>query len=348
MKLEQQLRNKIRSQGKADSTADAYWYWVNRFLRFAKEKRGEWVDPKSMGRRQVEIFLSHLANKEDVSPNTQNQAFAALCYLYRDVLGQPLENVKALRAKRPQTIRDVVDESEIIRLFEELSGTAKLAAMMMYASSFRIGEIGRLRIKDISFERKQIAIRNAKGEKARVVGFTDCLHEPIQRQIESMKVLWRSDCADGLNGVSLPHAFGRKSPGAHREWAWWYLFAADQYSRDPVSGKLYRHHVDTGHIARQIKQAAIRAEIPKRITSHCLRHSWATHSLENNVPIHIVQALAGHASMETTAGYIHVKKDGATAAKSPLETLLANPQLAQSRPQPGEVFRPRLWTGTDR
>jgi integron integrase len=328
MKLEQQLREKIRSQGKADSTADAYWYWIERFLRFAKARRGHWVGPADMGRRQVEIFLSYLANTENVSANTQNQAFSALCYLYRDIVGKPLENVSALRAKRPQTIRDVIYVSEVVRLFDELHGVAKLVAMLMYASSFRIGEVGRLRLKDISFERKQIAIRNSKGEKSRVVGFPECLYVPVQRQVESMTVLWRHDVAQGLNGVSLPKAFGRKSPNAHKEIAWWYLFAADNYSRCPASGRLLRHHIDMGHIGRQIKEAAIRAEIPKRITSHCLRHSFACHSLENGVPIHVVQALMGHDSLETTQGYLHVTKEGVTAAKSPLESLLANPQVA--------------------
>lgn len=344
MKLEEKLRRKIRSQGKAAATADAYWYWIERFIRFAKVKRGEWVDPETLGRRHVEIFLSWLANDEHVSSSTQNQAFAALCYLYREVYGAPLENVSALRAKRTQTIRDVVDQDEIVRLFGELRGTGKLAAMMMYAASFRIGEVARLRIKDISFERKQIAIRNAKGEKSRVVGFPEVLHAAVARQIESMKVLWRADVAEGLNGVSLPKAFGRKSPNSHLEWAWWYLFASDNYSRCPESNRLLRHHCDKGHLGRQIKQAAIRAEIPKRITSHCLRHSFATHSLENGVPIHIVQALMGHTSIETTEGYLHVTKNGVTSAKSPLESLLAQPGLSQSvnqdhrEPQPLKIF----------
>lgn len=327
MRLEQRLREKIRSQGKADSTADVYWYWIARFIRFAKDKRGEWTDPETLGRRQVEVFLSYLANRENVSANTQNQAFSALCYLYREVYGKPLENVSALRAKRPSGTRDVLDQSEIVALFAELQGTAKLAAQMMYACSFRIGEVGRLRIKDFSFERKQIMIRNAKGEKSRVVGFPEVIHHAVRRQMESMRVLWRHDVEAGLNGVSLPKAFGRKSPRAHLEWAWWYLFASDGYSRCPQSGRLLRHHIDMGHIARQIKEASIRAEIPKRITSHVLRHSFCTHSLESGVPVHVVQQLMGHTSLETTEGYIHTTIDGITAAKSPLETLLANPQL---------------------
>lgn len=348
MKLEEQLRQKIRSQGKAESTADAYWHWVNRFIRFAKEKRGEWVHPRELGKRQVEIFLSHLANRENVSANTQNQAFSALCYLYKHIIEKPLEDVSALRAKTPQRVRDVLDQSEIIGLFGELDGIALTVARMMYASSFRIGEVGRIRVKDVSFERRQIIVRGAKGEKDRVVGFPAILHPVIERQIESVKVIWRDDNANGRNGVSLPKAFGRKSPSAHLELAWYYLFPSDSESRCQVSGRLLRHHRDMGHIARQIKQAAKRAEIPKHITSHCLRHSFATHSLESGVPVHVVQALMGHASIETTESYLHVTIDGATSAKSPLselaEVLKDPPRREKDSPATTEpiikLFRP--------
>lgn len=188
MPLEHQLREKIRVQGKAYSTADAYWYWIRRFLLFAREKRGQWVHPREMGRRQVEIWLSHLASEVDVSANTQNQAFSAICYLYKEILNQPLENLSALRAKRPDRVREVLDQFELIQLFEHLQGTALLTSRMMYACSFRIGEIGRIRIKDISFERRQIVVRESKGHKDRVVGFPVMLHDQVRRQIESTTV----------------------------------------------------------------------------------------------------------------------------------------------------------------
>lgn len=328
MKLEQQLREKIRSQNLADSTADAYWSWVVKFLEFAKEKRGKWVHPSELGEKQVEIFLSHLANKLNVSANTQNQAFSALCYLYRHVIGNPLENVSSLRAKRPDRIREVLDQSEIVELFANLKGRALLAARMMYASSFRIGEIGEIRIKDISFERKQIAIRGGKGQKDRLVGFPEVLHEAVRRQIESMKVLWKEDIAEGRNGVSLPNRFGVKSPSSHKQFAWYYLFSSDNESKCPHTGRLLRHHQDMGHIARQIKEAADKCGFAKRVTSHCLRHSFATHSIESGVPIHFVQKLMGHTSIETTEGYLHASKDGVTAAKSPLAMILENPEIA--------------------
>lgn len=330
-------------EGKEKDTADCYWRWVVRFLQFAKQKRGDWVDPMDMGRHQVEVFLTHLAVKENVAPSTQNQALAALCYLYNVVLQKPLENVRAMRAKKPQIERQVLDQSEIIQLFDELSGLSLLAAKLMYASSFRIGEVGRIRIKDLSFERNQILVQDSKHGKSRVVGFPDSLHEPVRRQMESMRVLWKHDCADGLNGVSLPYAWGRKSPSSHLSFAWFYLFASDHYSKCPASGRMLRHHVDMGNIGRNISQAAKRAGIPKRITSHCLRHSWVTHSLEGNVPIHIVQALAGHSSMETTAGYAHLRKDGPSATPSPIDALaqsLAHPAASIARQRENGIEQP--------
>lgn len=321
MNLETQLREKIRSQGKADSTFEAYWNWIKRFLIFAKSKRGYWVHPKDMGKRQVEIFLSDLANQQHVSPNTQNQAFAALCYLYKHVLEKPLEGVAALRAKTPQHERNVIDQSELLRLFKCLRGIPLLVSKMMYGSGFRIGEVGRIRIKDISFERRQIMVRNSKGNKDRIVGFPVSIHEAVRNQIESMRVLWKSDVENDLNGVSLPHQFGKKASRARLEFPWWYLLTSDNYSRCPDSGNLYRHHRDMGHIAREIKQAALSAEIDKRITSHCLRHSFCTHSLESGVSIHVLQKLMGHSDIATTESYLHVTVDGATAAKSPLDML---------------------------
>jgi integron integrase len=331
--LETALRRCIHAQGKADSTADCYWEWAEKFLKWVHSERKEWVHPRNLGRAEVERFLSMLGNDRRVSSTTQNQAFSALCFLFRWVVKQPIENCSALRSKTPSGVREVVDQSEIAKLFEELSGPALLCARMMYGSNFRIGELGKLRIKDLSFERKQITIHGGKGKKDRIVQFPEVLHDSVRRQVESMRVLWKNDCVDGLNGVSLPDAFGRKSPKAHNEFAWYYLFCADDYSKCPHTGKLFRHHRDMDNIGRIIKKAASRAGLSKRITSHCLRHSYATHSIEDGVPIHVLQKLMGHASIETTETYLHVSKKGVTATKSPLETILEAPKIqGEKRP----------------
>jgi integrase len=256
-----------------------------------------------------------------VTANTQNQAFSALCYFYSKVLERPLVDVSALRAKRPETVREVLDESELIELFSKLKGKAALVARMMYGCSFRIGEVFNLRIKDISFKRQQITVHDGKHHKGRIVPFPKILHDQVALQIESMKVLWKYDMIDELNGVSLTYAYGRKHPAARKLFAWYYLFSADDYSKCPDTGMLLRHHQDSGHVGRLIKEAADSCGFYKHVTSHCLRHSFATHSLESGVPIHVVQAIMGHKDVQTTMRYLHVAKDGVTSAKNPLESL---------------------------
>jgi len=239
--IEKKLRERIKMQRKSDLTADAYWSWCKRFFEFCKVRK---IGKETKAEDAVERFLTHLANVEHVSANTQNQSFSSLCYLYREVLNRPLENVSALRAKRPDRVRDICDQSEISDILNQLSGINWLAVAMLYGLGLRIGELAKIRVKDISFERKQIHIYGAKGQKDRFVQFPEPLHEPVRRQIDSMKVLWRHDVADGMNGVSLPDAFGRKSPSAHLEFAWFYLFCSDFYSECPHTKKLYRHHRD--------------------------------------------------------------------------------------------------------
>jgi integron integrase len=254
-------------------------------------------------------------------------ALQSICYLYREVLKQPLEDVNALRSKRPENVREVVDQSELVKLFAAMRGVELLATQLMYGCGLRIGDVVKIRIKDISFERCQIHIHSGKGDKSRYVPFPKVLHDAVRQQIESMRIVHADDVRQGLNGVSLPDGFGRKSSTAHTEFAWWYLFASDNYSRCPRSGDLYRHHRDKSHIGRLIKDAVKRAGIDKRITSHCLRHSWATHSNEMGVDIRTLQVLLGHTDIRTTEIYVHANKDKATASKNPLESLLANPNI---------------------
>lgn len=320
MKLEQQLKEKIKQQGKANSTYETYWHWCGKYIRHLKTHYGHWKHPKECGRLDVERWLSFMANTERIGKNSQNVALQGVLYLYREVLGITIENVSAMRSQRPQMVRDVLDVSEVSRLFDHLDGVALLAARMMYASGLRIGDMIALRVKDISFERKQIAVKTAKGDKWRYVGFSSLLHEAVSKQIESVKVLHRFDQNENPNGVSLPDAIRRKAPSYASQLAWYYLFPSDTLSKGDER-ILCRHHRDPSHIARQIKQAAERAEIHKRVTSHVLRHSFGTHSHENGVPLATIQKLLGHADINTTMIYVHADKNGATASKSPLEAL---------------------------
>jgi integron integrase len=324
--LKTQMLYRIRATGRSEATFKSYWYWCEKFFRFVREQSGNWKHPRECGRDEVEAWLSTLANgKEWVSKNTQNLALQSVCYLYREVLKQPLEGVNALRAKKPENVREVVDQSELLAMFRELRGVGLLAAQMMYGcSGLRIGDVVKIRIKDISFERKQIHIHSGKGDKSRYVALPECLHESVKRQIESMRVLHADDVRQGLNGVYLPDGFGRKCKSAHLQFAWWYLFASDNYSQCPRSGVLYRHHRDKSHIGRLIKDAVAKAGIDKRITSHCLRHSAATHANEMGVDIRTIQQLMGHSDIRTTEIYVHANQHKATASRNPLQELMAS------------------------
>lgn len=346
MKLREQMLARIRATKKSDETFKTYWHWCERFFRFVYDQCGEWKHPKDCGRLEVEAWLSSLANSADwCSANTQNVALQSVCYLYREILHQPLDGVNALRAKSPQRVRDVLAVEEVSALFEELRGVELLAAQLIYAAGLRIGDVVNLRIKDLSFERCQIYVYSGKGAKDRHCQFPAVLHDVVRQQIESMRVLHADDVRQGLNGVSLPDGWGRKSPSSHLDFAWWYLFASDNYSKCPRSGRMLRHHRDRSHISRRIKEATRRAGIAKRITSHNLRHSFATHSAENGVPIHTLQRLLGHTDIRTTETYLHATTDGATSAKSPLERLLANPRPRIEQVEAEKKIQLRIYAG---
>lgn len=338
-KTREDMRERIRLQGKSSETFKTYWYWCDRYWDYAKRNKPPcgWADAE----QAATVWLSSLR----VSSTTQNLALQSVCYLYSEVKNRPLIGVNAIRSKIPQRVRDVLDESEVERLFAELRGVNLLVSLLIYAAGLRIGDAISLRVKDMSFERCQIHVYDGKGMKDRHCQFPEILHDAIQRQLDSSKVLWNWDKENNPNGVSLPGAFWRKSPRAANEWKWYYLFPSDHLSRDD-EGRLKRHHRDASNVSREIKAASERAGIDKRITSHNLRHSYATHSIEHGVPIHTLQKLLGHTDIRTTEGYLHAAKDGVTAAKSPLENLLANPQLAiENRRDDQEPPRLRVFAG---
>jgi integron integrase len=326
MKLEEQMRNSIKLQGKSKETFATYWHWCKDFLVWLKNRNGSWVHPSQVGEVEVTQWLTHLATKRRVAKNTQNLALNSVCYLFRHVLRKPLEGVSAVRARRPEQAREVIDVSEVVRLFSELRGVPLLVAQLMYGCGLRIGDVARLRIKDLSFERKQLHIHTGKGDKGRHTPFPECVHERVKRQVESMRVLHARDLEFNPNGVSLPDALRRKSPRAASQFYWYYLFCSDNLSYDD-DGLLCRHHRDKSHLAREIKDAAERARIDKRVTSHVLRHSYATHSNEQGVDMRTLQIILGHVDIRTTETYVHANKNRATAAHSPLESLLENPTI---------------------
>jgi len=314
-RLLDQVRGKIRLKHYSIRTEQAYVDWIKRFvLHFDKRH------PDEMGAREVEVFLTHLAVQGRVAAATQNQAKAALLFLYREVLEQDLpwlQNVE--QAKAPKRLPVVLTQDEVQAVLSRLSGTHWLVAGLLYGSGLRIMEALRLRIKDVEFARGEILVREGKGFKDRVTMLPAVLAEPLKAHLKQVRELHEQDVAEGYGEVYLPYALDRKYPNAGREWGWQYVFPSKNRSVDPRSGVVRRHHVQDQAIQRAIRQAVRDAGIIKPATPHTLRHSFATHLLTSGYDIRTVQELLGHKDVATTMIYTHVLNKGGRGVTSPLD-----------------------------
>ena len=257
-----------------------------------------------------------------MAPGTQNQALAALLFLYREVLGVELpwmENV--IRAKRPRRLPVVLSAVEVRRLLAAMDGQVWLMASLLYGTGMRLMECLRLRVKDVDFARSEILVREGKGGKDRRVPLPRRLRDPLAAAVERVAVVHAADLARGLGDVWLPTALARKYPGAEREAGWQYLFPSQALSHDPRAGGLRRHHVDDSVLQRAVRSARLRAGIAKPATCHTLRHSFATHLLEAGYDIRTVQELLGHKDVSTTMIYTHVLNRGGKGVLSPLDAI---------------------------
>lgn len=316
--LFEQVRRRLKRRNYSRRTEQAYLGWIRRFIianRFAH--------PRHLGGAAVEAFLTGLAATGRVSASTQNQALAALLFLYRDVLNVDVPWMdKLVRAKRSRRIPVVLSTDEIRRLLGMLDGQPWLMAAMLYGTGMRLMECVRLRIKDVDFDRGEIVVRDGKGAKDRRVPLPRKLRDPLQHAIERARLLHAHDVARGLGRVWLPAALARKYLNAELELGWQYVFPAAKPSRDPASGMVRRHHVDEAVLQRAVKNARAKAGILKPATCHTLRHSFATHLLEAGHDIRTVQELLGHKDLSTTQIYTHVLGRGAGGILSPLDRCL--------------------------
>lgn len=298
-------------------TEQAYTRWVSEFIRFHGLQH-----PAELSEQDVGTFLTHLAVHRNVSANTQNQALSALIFFYKYVVGRPLDKVTGtVRAKKPQKLPVVLTRDEVRLILNELRGVHRLIGAVLYGSGLRLMEALQLRVKDLSFEYQSIHVHHAKGAKDRVVTFPRALHQPIKVQLNQARILHASDLAQGYGEVYLPYALARKYQSAARSWTWQYVFPSVKLSDDPRSNKTARHHVFPSTFQKAIKRAVVQAGIDKPASSHTLRHSFATHALENGLDIRTVQQQLGHSSLETTEIYTHVLKRGGHAVRSPLEDI---------------------------
>jgi integron integrase len=314
-RLLDQMREILRLKHLSFRTEEAYIGWVKRFILFHDKRH-----PKDMGAAEIRAFLSYLATHEHVAASTQNGALNALLFLYRSVLQQPFPHLEHIeRAKRPRRLPTVFTRDEVHGMLTRLTGMPHLMASLLYGAGLRLMECVRLRVKDVDFPYHQITVRDGKGAQDRLTMLPRSLAEPLQRHLARVKLVHEEDLLGGYGEVYLPYAFDRKDPHAGTAWVWQYVFPASKRSIDPRSGVERRHHVSEAVLQRAVKEALQRTGIPKRGSCHTLRHSFATHLLEDGYDIRTVQELLGHKDVSTTMVYTHVLQRGGRGVHSPLD-----------------------------
>ncbi len=324
------MRNSIRLRHYALSTEQSYLDWLRRFYDYVQNGKGKNVGQLGLTPEDVRDFLTRLAVVERVSASTQNKAFSALLFLFRDVLGLGLSSMEGtLRAKRGSRLPAVLTVEETAALLGKMSGPSRLYAEILYGTGMRLMELARLRVKDMDFGLKTITVREGKGDKDRTVPLPRRVVEPLRLQLEKARALHEEDLKRGFGEVFLPDALERKFPNAGREWAWQYVFPSERLSVDPRSGKVRRHHISDKTVQDAVVAAARKAAIAKRATVHTLRHSFATHLIMKGVNIREVQELLGHKNVETTMIYTHVLRGLSGAPESPLDSLHLDVQSSE-------------------
>ncbi|MDY6990322.1 MAG: integron integrase [Thermodesulfobacteriota bacterium] len=314
-KLLDQVRDAVRVRHLSYRTEQAYVSWIKQFILFHKKRH-----PNEMDESDVSRFLTYLAARKNVAASTQNQALSAVLFLYRHVLKKELgwiNNVE--RAKKPSRLPVVFARQEVEAVLLNLEGTKWLMASLLYGAGLRLMECLRLRVKDVDFEYDQMTVREGKGQKDRVTMLPLCAKEPLKRHLAKVKAIHDKDLAAGFGRVHLPHALNRKYPNADREWRWQYVFPASKRFHDPRTGIVVRHHLHESVLQRAVRCAMRKAGITKHGSCHTLRHSFATHLLQDGYDIRTVQELLGHKDVTTTMIYTHVLNRGGRAVRSPMD-----------------------------
>ena len=316
-KLLDGVRQAIRARHYSHRTEAVYVMWIKRFIFFHGKRH-----PAEMGEPEINQFLTDLAANKTVSASTQNQALSALLFLYQRVLEKPLEWVNpAVRAKKPKRLPVVLTREEVRRILDLMDGAPKLVATLLYGAGLRLHECLELRFKDIDFTHNQILVRDGKGQKDRITMLPASVKEPLLAHLRNVWRLHQKDLREGAGRVALPHALARKYANADREWGWQWAFPAPTRYFDEEAKIERRHHLHETAVQKAMRQAVLRAGIGKPGTPHVLRHSFATHLLEDGYDIRTIQELLGHADLNTTMIYTHVLNKGGRGVRSPADML---------------------------
>jgi len=317
VKLMDQVHEVLRYHHYGKRTEEAYSRWIRWFIKYNGTRH-----PKDMGKAEVEAFLTHLAVDRNVSVSTQNQALNGIVFLYREVLDLPLaDDLAPVRARRQPRLPVVLSRDEVQALLAEIEGIHHLIARVMYGGGLRLMEVLRLRVQDIDFGNGYITVRAGKGDKDRTTLLPLSVRDELKAHLQRVKHLFERDVAEGTANVWLPGGLAKKYPNAPKSWEWQYLFPSKSLSTDPQSGEIRRHHLGESGLQKAIRSASRKAGINRRVTTHTLRHSFATHLLESGTNIRVVQKLLGHADVKTTEIYTHVLQQNLGAVISPLDNL---------------------------
>lgn len=316
-KLLDEMRAALRTRHYARRTEEAYCYWVARYIRFHSYRH-----PCEMVEPEINAFLTHLAVVEKVAASTQTQALSALLFMYRNVIGYEIGEIGGLvSARTPKRLPVVLTQQEVTSVLNELDDEYRLVAALLYGSGLRLMECLRLRVQDIDLGRGEILVRRGKGQKDRVTMLPQSVRGQLTVHLGRVRRVHDRDLADGWGRAELPEALCRKYPNAPAEWPWQWVFPQQRRWRNAHTGEQGRHHIHETLVQRAVKDAARRAGIPKRVTCHTLRHSFATHLLESGYDIRTIQELLGHSSVNTTMIYTHVLNKGGLCVRSPIDRL---------------------------
>ena len=307
----------LRSRHYSRRTEETYTHWIRKFIFFHNKKH-----PAAMGADEVNAFLTHLAVEEHVSATSQNQALAAILFLYRAVLEDPLPWLdEVVRARRSFHVPVVLTPGEVTTILDEMSGPTKLVVQLLYGSGLRLLEALRLRVKDVNFGRHEVFVRDPKGRRDRLTTLPRAVEADLKVHLERVERVHNADMEKGFGAVVLPGALARKLPNAQWEWPWQWVFPATTRYVDDENRTERRHHLHESAVQRAVRDAVLKLKMPKRVTCHTFRHSFATHLLERGQDIRTVQELLGHRDVSTTMIYTHVLQLGAKGVRSPLDVV---------------------------